>query len=191
MSKGAVAIRVRQQRAGATARRGFTLIELLVTLAIALLLLVTGVPSFASYLVGHRVSTASRDLMRDLLAARTDAARTGLQVWIEPRDGAWSKGWEVHRGAVALGEPVDRTLVKAAPVVSDALDFTVCSMDAGQVDKIGFAALGELAEPDQGARVILAASIGGIARYREVVIAASGRAETRSVTAEYASTACG
>lgn len=54
---------------------GVTLIELLVALAVAAILLTLGIPAFADFLAGSRMSAASNDLVTDLLLARSEAVK--------------------------------------------------------------------------------------------------------------------
>lgn len=171
---------------------GFTLIELLITLALSVLLLVAGVPSFASYLTSQRASAASRDLMQDLIAARTEAARTGLRTRLVPKLGVWANGWEVRRDLSPSSIPEDAIIIEDTPVTASVIDLTICSVGgSGDTEQIEFAALGELSAPVEGARAIFSASIGGISAYREVTVGASGRSETRKISAADAETACG
>jgi len=82
---------------------GFTVLELLVTLAIAAVLLVTGVPSFQHFTWRQHMRAAVGDLQNDLLAARSEAVYRNASVVACPGDPSvgcadssdWSGGWIV------------------------------------------------------------------------------------------------
>jgi type IV fimbrial biogenesis protein FimT len=83
--------------------KGFTLIETMVVLAIAVIVVTLGVPSFNGALQRQRVSTTMHRLSADMAMARSSALMRRSQVVVCPRDAAggcsdvqdWSRGWLV------------------------------------------------------------------------------------------------
>lgn len=82
---------------------GFTLIELLVTVAVAAIVLVVAVPSFADLIKNNRLTAATNDLIASLSLARSEAVKRELRVTVcKSADGAscvttgeWEQGWIV------------------------------------------------------------------------------------------------
>jgi type IV fimbrial biogenesis protein FimT len=77
--------------------RGFTLIELMVTLAIAAVLLVTGIPSMLAYKRNADLTSASNTLFAAINAARGEAMKRGMFASIVPTGNGsdWAAGWVV------------------------------------------------------------------------------------------------
>ncbi len=85
--------------------RGFTLIELLVALAIAAILLTTGVPSMRDMIRNNRLSAATNTLVSSLHMARSEAIKQGRNATICVSDDPanpgcsgqnnWQLGWIV------------------------------------------------------------------------------------------------
>ena len=82
--------------------RGFTLIELLVGLAVLGILLGLAAPSMVTMVQNNRMSSAANDLMSDLAAARSEAAKRGQRITFCKNSGdnatcntaaAWQNGW--------------------------------------------------------------------------------------------------
>jgi type IV fimbrial biogenesis protein FimT len=61
-------------------QRGVTLIELMVTVAVLVILLAVGVPSFSTLMANSRVTTAVNSFIADLQLARSEAIKRGEQV---------------------------------------------------------------------------------------------------------------
>jgi type IV fimbrial biogenesis protein FimT len=82
---------------------GFTLVELMITLAIAVILLTIGVPSFNTMIKSNRLTTATNDLHAVLNLARSEAVTRGHRVTVcKSADQAtcasgsgWEQGWIV------------------------------------------------------------------------------------------------
>ncbi|RZI43228.1 prepilin-type N-terminal cleavage/methylation domain-containing protein [Herbaspirillum sp. HC18] len=76
---------------------GFTLVELLVTMAIAVILLAVGIPSFAGLLRDIKLTSAANDFFSSIHMTRSEALRRGARVDMTPLDpgGDWAKGWVV------------------------------------------------------------------------------------------------
>jgi type IV fimbrial biogenesis protein FimT len=101
------------------AARGFTLIELAVVLAITSILLGSAIPSFANFLRGAKLTTATNDFFSALTMARSEAAKRRKRVAMcKSSDGktcattgGWEQGWIVfpdpnNDGVHQAGEPV-------------------------------------------------------------------------------------
>ena len=79
---------------------GFTLVELMVTLAIAIILLSVGVPSFTQTIQNNRLTTAANKLVSATNLARGEAIKRGTRVTVcKSSDGAtcvaggdWAQG---------------------------------------------------------------------------------------------------
>jgi type IV fimbrial biogenesis protein FimT len=92
--------------AGTTQRRrrtrGFTLIERMTVVALLAIIASVAAPGLRSFLVGQRLKTLSFDLTSDLLLARSEALKRGLEVVVEPDAATWDAGWRVSAGATLL-----------------------------------------------------------------------------------------
>jgi len=83
--------------------RGFSLIELMITLAVIVVLLTMGVPTFSTVVKNSRMATATNELITALNLARSEAIKRGLRVSVcKSADGAtcaavngWDQGWIV------------------------------------------------------------------------------------------------
>jgi len=82
---------------------GFTLVELMVTLAIAIILLSVGVPSFTGTIENSRLTTAANKLISATNLARSEAIKRGVRVTACKSSngtactasGDWAQGWIV------------------------------------------------------------------------------------------------
>ena len=88
--------------------RGFTLVELMVTLAVAVVLLSTAVPSLRTFTLRNQMATSQSAFMGTLAYARTEAARRGTAVFIVamaggPAGNEYANGWDVFADADADG----------------------------------------------------------------------------------------
>jgi type IV fimbrial biogenesis protein FimT len=75
---------------------GFTVVELLVVLAISMILLMIGVPSFDALIKNQKVTTVANDFFMAINLTRTEAIRRGARVDLVPSDGGdWTNGWTI------------------------------------------------------------------------------------------------
>lgn len=99
------------------ASRGFTIIEVVVTVAVLVILLAVGIPSFRGFIEGQAVKTASFDVFSGLLLARSEAVTRNTTVSIVPREGNWSEGWTISdaNGEVVVQQDRMRGVVITGP----------------------------------------------------------------------------
>lgn len=76
---------------------GFTLIELMITIVIGTVLLAVGIPSFQAITQNTRLATSSNNLVMAMVLARSEAVKTGREVYIAPIDSGdgWGGGYLV------------------------------------------------------------------------------------------------
>jgi len=101
---------------------GLTLIELMVTLAVVIILLAVGIPSYGRILVGNRIAAQTNALVTALTVARSQAVDDGRLVTLCAKSasgnicdsaGNWGNGWLVFvdldaDGTVDSGDSVIR-----------------------------------------------------------------------------------
>ncbi len=95
--------------------RGFTLIELMITVAVALVLLVIGVPNFTEFVARNRIVSTTNELAAHLHIARAHAISRNMPVSIcASADGAscgvstrWDTGWIVFTDNAGVVGEVD------------------------------------------------------------------------------------
>ena len=63
---------------------GFTMMELLVVIAIVGIMATMAAPSFSSFIANNRISSATNDLIADLMQARSQASTTGHHAVVCP-----------------------------------------------------------------------------------------------------------
>jgi type IV fimbrial biogenesis protein FimT len=73
----------------------YTLVEFLTTMAIASLLLGTGIPTLIEMRHSHNLRTASTSLFHSAMLARSEAVKRNRPVLVRARDADWSRGWIV------------------------------------------------------------------------------------------------
>jgi type IV fimbrial biogenesis protein FimT len=72
------------------------MVELMTVLAIAIVLLAIGVPSFKSLIQAQKVTTAANNLFAAVRLTRSEAIQRGMRVDLVPADGTdWGSGWIV------------------------------------------------------------------------------------------------
>ncbi|MEJ2694479.1 MAG: GspH/FimT family pseudopilin, partial [Candidatus Thiodiazotropha sp.] len=86
---------------------GFTLIEMMVTLAVGIILLAIGVPSFINMVSSNQAASYSNDVVGALRLARSEAVKRSSTVTICAGNndlsgcsaGTWNNGWVVFDDA--------------------------------------------------------------------------------------------
>ncbi len=114
--------------------RGFSLIELMITLAVIVVLLTVGVPTFNTFIKNNRLKTATNNLVTALNLARSEAIKRGLRVSVcKSADGAtcaaangWDQGWIVFtdQNDNAAYNSGSETLLRVFSGLSPALTLT-------------------------------------------------------------------
>ena len=97
-------------------RAGFSLVEILTVLAIATVLLLIGVPSYAGLVQSQRASSAMHLLTAHMASARITAITYRIPTVVCPsdraggcrRDGDWSQGWLMFFDADGNRQPDSR-----------------------------------------------------------------------------------
>lgn len=167
---------------------GMTIVELIIAVAILAILVSIAAPSFREISLRNRSTSAANSLLADLALARNEAVKTARTAFIEAR-GRWSDGWIVWvdadgNGSRGGGEPI---LKQQDPVDSPDMDTSnafalraVSGINAGGSDlvRIGFAPLGQVREPDDGARFAICRPDGDAAKSVGIRVDLSGRAES-------------
>jgi type IV fimbrial biogenesis protein FimT len=72
---------------------GYTLIELLVTMAVVVILASVAVPNFSRFIDNSRERADIQQLMRSLVAARSEAVVRARPIILTATGGDWAKGW--------------------------------------------------------------------------------------------------
>lgn len=80
-----------------TWRAGFTMVELMVVIAVAVILLGVGVPSWRAFVQRQKVTATANEFFAAINLTRSEAIRRGMRVDLMPVDpaGDWAKGWMV------------------------------------------------------------------------------------------------
>jgi type IV fimbrial biogenesis protein FimT len=142
--------------------RGVTLIELIIAVAVLAILITVAAPSFREISLRNRATSIANSLLADLALARNEAVKTARMGYVSSR-GNWRSGWIVWVDANGNGsrdddEPILRQQDAVEDEDADASNqFTVQTLSGfsggGSVSAIGFAPLGQLRVPDDGARI--------------------------------------
>lgn len=112
-----------RERARGIGRRapqaGFTVLEMMLVLSVAGVLLATAVPSMTQMVIRNRLQTQASSLMTDMMYARAEAARVGVNVTLCPSSNGTScsgTDWKLGRivfidaGAPNTVDGTDRVL---------------------------------------------------------------------------------
>ncbi|MFZ5539834.1 MAG: GspH/FimT family pseudopilin, partial [Pseudomonadota bacterium] len=95
-------------------QRGITLLETATAACVSAVLAASALPSMSAALDGHRLTTATNDLVLAVNLARSTATAQRTRVVLAPRSGAdWTSGWRVfvdgnNNGQLDAGEAVVR-----------------------------------------------------------------------------------
>ena len=132
---------------------GFTLVELMITLAIAVILLTIGVPSFNTAIKNNRLTTATNDLVAVLNLARSEAVTRGLRVTVCKSadqatctsDNGWEQGWiafsdENNNAAYNSGGTPPETLLRVHSTLGNQITATG---NANVADYISYISTGQ------------------------------------------------
>jgi type IV fimbrial biogenesis protein FimT len=91
------------------APRGFTLLEAMVVMAVLVVVMAVGMPAMSEFAANNQVSATRSAFTTAVSLARTEAARRGVPVLIQPRSSgpagnAYGPGWEIVVDADADGQ---------------------------------------------------------------------------------------
>lgn len=108
-------------------QQGFTLIELMVVIALLVILVTIGVPSFQQIITQNRAAAISNDLLYHLQLARSEAVRHSQRVSVCPvtlqdleecsNTSDWNEGWIMFLDTNGDGvfEPSTDSIFRVAP----------------------------------------------------------------------------
>jgi type IV fimbrial biogenesis protein FimT len=149
----------RSSRAG-----GFTIVEMMVAIAILAVITALAAPGMGSFMADQRAKALSRELVSDLLVARSEALKRNAPVVVSPAESSWAAGWTVSAN--------DQTLASRPP---SAGRFTFDGAPAA----ITFNRFGRLTAPAEGVRMTVRPVDGSGSAERCVELDLSGRARAR------------
>ena len=122
-----------------TAKRGFTLIEILISITVLGIILMLGLPSFASWLQNQQLRAASEGLLNGLQTARAEAIRRNLlvQIVVAPPGTGWSVTEAVSGAAIQTrvkeeGSP--NAVLGVTPNTATTVTFTSLGSVAANLD---------------------------------------------------------
>ena len=104
--------------------KGFTLIELIVTVSIAAILAAVAAPSFTKFIDESRDRAVVQQLLKSLIAARSEAVVRGTTVTVSAISGNWANGWQSwidnnSNGSYDDGESIQKsTAVNASATIT-------------------------------------------------------------------------
>lgn len=145
---------------------GFTLVELMVTVAVLVVLMSIGIPSFQTIFGQNRAAASANEILASLQFARSEAVRLGTAVQLCPSTDAatctggsdWTGGWIVH---------IDNEVRRIGPALHS-------SVSASGADSLTYGSAGQI----EGARAPFALSVAtGAGIHRCILVDASGRAQ--------------
>lgn len=150
---------------------GFSLIELLVVIALMSILLTVGLPSFKSLLGNTRLTSATNSMVSALQLARSEAIKRQKTVVIRKKE-TWLNGWDIF--------------------VDDKVPNNTFDSDETLLTTFNAANLA-LSEEETYANYVSYGSKGRVnvaghftfcsgSNYRSIIIAATGRIRTASIT---------
>jgi len=146
-----------------SSQAGFTLVELLVVLAIVVLLMSYGLPSYQSFSARQKLTSLTNELIGDLNYARVQAISQGTKVTLSAVGGNWNDGWSI-----------DQTLpdgstqqIRVKQVLSSNPSYVVSGAPVFEYDSLGSASIfGSLViekPPEYSAYITLTVSPSGTA----------------------------
>jgi type IV fimbrial biogenesis protein FimT len=98
---------------------GYTVVELMTVLAIAVVLLAVGIPSFNTLLRSQKMTTTVNNFFAAVNLARSEAIHRGVRVDLVPADGVdWANGWIVliDQNGNQQADPGEQVIFSHGPV---------------------------------------------------------------------------
>ena len=118
-------------------RRGFTLIELMITLAVLVILITLGAPSFNNLVLNQRVKTAASDVHSSLIFARSEAIKRNANVNIVRNGVSWLNGWSVRTTDAAPITLKTQDAIANLTVVPSSSESVIAFRRDGRLDTSG------------------------------------------------------
>ncbi len=147
-------------------QRGLTLVELMTVVATLAIFASVAAPGLSGFLAGQRVKALTYDLTADLLLARNEALKRGLDVTLTPGGAGWKEGWSMSVGGLELSA---RSGASASVAV------------AGAPSAIVFDRNGRVASPTSAVRITVSTSaLSDSSAARCVQLDLSGRARSQT-----------
>lgn len=185
---------LRTSRLARRAARGFTLIELMIVLAIAGILLGTGVPAVTGLIRSMRLTSAANDLFAGFLLARSEAVKRNTRVALCKSangvacaaSGGWEQGWMVFQDTDNDGSRNDEEpVIWQAPAMHGNIRL---SGNMTVAKYVSYAPTGEAKFASSGgfqAGTITACdAAAGSGEARQIIIAAGGRPRVHKTTVQ-------
>lgn len=101
---------------------GFTLIEVLVTMSIMAIMLGLAAPSFVSFQRNSELTATANSFVGALAAARSEALKRQLNVFVVPQDGSWANGLtifaDVNRDSALTPSGTDVVIMRTDKIPS-------------------------------------------------------------------------
>lgn len=169
---------------------GATLLELMVVLAVSTILLMVGIPSFASLIHASRLTSATNALVSSLHLARSEAVKRDSHVVLCPSStgsacatGGWQQGWLVfHDVNNNAQRDAGETVVLAHPPLSAGMWATSKASTASYISYAPTGATQQVSGAWQAGTLTLCNASGPLDSARQVVISRTGRPRTTKTT---------
>lgn len=124
---------------------GFTLIEMMIGLAITVLLLLQGVPSFTAFLRNSEIRSTAESIANGVRAARTEATRRNLPVTFTFTTGSSDPSWAINQFDTATAKLVQPPIQQYAKL--EAGKSAVVTSAPANANSITFNGLGRVMTP--------------------------------------------
>lgn len=110
--------------------QGFTLFELIVTLAILLIILTIGIPSFNKQIIQSRTKAATLTLLDAIETTRSTAVFQNKRIVLLAKDKKWHLGWTQFIDKNSNGTLEDDEILNINPKLVGVFSKTKAPMDA-------------------------------------------------------------
>jgi len=117
--------------------KGYTLIELLVTMSVVAILATVAVPNFTAFIDSSRERADVQQLLKSLVAARSEAVVRGRSITLTATGGDWSAGWRAWVDNNSNGSYDSGETFKVADALKTSANI-VATIDGATVNDITF-----------------------------------------------------